>query len=158
MYTTYDYSSYLTPAEAGAVGTMFGALAGIGIFIAILGIAVGVLEIVAMWKIFTKAGEAGWKSIIPIYNLIILYKVSGINPLFVLIYLAAPIPFVGWLAILGITIYQAISLSKAFGKEGAYAVGLILLQPIFYMMLGLGSSEYVGPKFGDTETTTTTAE
>ena len=25
------------------------------------------LQIIANWRIFTKAGEAGWKSIIPIY-------------------------------------------------------------------------------------------
>ena len=33
------------------------------IFVLILAI----LQIVAWWRIFSKAGEAGWKSIIPIY-------------------------------------------------------------------------------------------
>ena len=33
--------------------------------------------IVALWKIFTKAGEPGWKSIIPIYNIIMLLKIVG---------------------------------------------------------------------------------
>ncbi len=36
-----------------------------------------VLSIVGMWKIFTKAGEEGWKAIIPYYNLYILCKISG---------------------------------------------------------------------------------
>ena len=27
-----------------------------------------ILQVIAYWKIFTKAGEEGWKSIIPIYN------------------------------------------------------------------------------------------
>lgn len=35
-----------------------------------------IVLVIANWKIFTKAGEAGWKSIIPIYNGYILYKIS----------------------------------------------------------------------------------
>ena len=27
-----------------------------------------ILQIIANWNIFTKAGEAGWKSLIPIYG------------------------------------------------------------------------------------------
>ena len=33
-------------------------------------IIIAIISIIAMFKIFTKAGEAGWKSIIPIYNII----------------------------------------------------------------------------------------
>lgn len=35
------------------------------------------LQIIANWRIFTKAGEAGWKSIIPIYGDYISYKTHG---------------------------------------------------------------------------------
>ena len=31
-----------------------------------------------MWLIFEKAGEAGWKSIIPIYNLYIMLEIIGL--------------------------------------------------------------------------------
>lgn len=34
-----------------------------------------VLLIIANWRIFTKAGEPGWKSLIPIYNYYILLKI-----------------------------------------------------------------------------------
>ena len=34
------------------------------------------LQIIANWRIFTKAGEAGWKSIIPIYGDYISYKIA----------------------------------------------------------------------------------
>lgn len=34
------------------------------------------LQIIANWRIFTKAGEAGWKSIIPIYGDYISYKIG----------------------------------------------------------------------------------
>ena len=34
----------------------------------IVSLVIWVLLIIAYWKMFTKAGEPGWKSIIPIYN------------------------------------------------------------------------------------------
>ena len=37
---------------------------------------VAVLVIVALWKVFTKAGEAGWKCLIPIYNAYIMFKIA----------------------------------------------------------------------------------
>lgn len=152
---SYDYSDYLA-GGSGAVAGLAGLAIGMVILFMIIGLAITVVQIIAMWKLFTKAGEEGWKSIIPIYNMIVLYKISNVNPLFLLIYLAAPIPVLGWLAVMGITIYQAIGLAKTFGKEPAYAVGLILLAPIFYMILGFGKSTYVGPKHGETPAAPTT--
>lgn len=34
-----------------------------------------VLYVIGLWKMFEKAGEAGWKSIIPVYNIYIEYKI-----------------------------------------------------------------------------------
>src|SRR5439155_1681278 len=50
--------------------------AGLGIAIVIY-VAVFVLYVAAFWRIFTKAGEAGWKAIIPIYNWYIVLKIVG---------------------------------------------------------------------------------
>lgn len=33
--------------------------------------------IIAMWRIFTKAGQPGWAAIIPFYNIYVLMKVVG---------------------------------------------------------------------------------
>ena len=148
MNYSYYYSSSLNDAASGAV---IGILAGFGIAILLVAMIIAILQIIAMWKLFKKAGEAGWKSIIPIYNLVILYKVSGISPLWVLIYLAAAIPILGPLAILGVTIYQNYNLSKSFGKESAFTVGLVLLPTIFYMILGFGKAQYVGNTKTDVE-------
>ena len=41
-----------------------------------------VLLIIAGWKIFEKAGEPGWKAIIPIYNLYIMYKIVNMQAWF----------------------------------------------------------------------------
>lgn len=34
-----------------------------------------ILTVIASWKILTKAGEKGWKALIPIYNVYVLYKI-----------------------------------------------------------------------------------
>lgn len=43
--------------------------------IGLMTLVIAILVIVAMWKIFKKAGEPGWKAIIPIYNNYILFKI-----------------------------------------------------------------------------------
>ncbi|MBR1762543.1 MAG: hypothetical protein IJ731_04170, partial [Eubacterium sp.] len=45
-------------------------------------LVIAILSIIALWKIFEKAGEAGWKAIIPFYNAYTLVKIvdgSGIK-------------------------------------------------------------------------------
>lgn len=111
---------------------------------AIIGFIVLIITIIGMWKIFSKAGQAGWKSLIPIYNLVTLFKIAGISPWLVLGYLASIIPVIGGLVALGITIYYNVKLAKAFGKSGLFAVGLILFNPIFTCILGFGSAQYEG--------------
>ena len=43
----------------------------------IISLAIAVLIIAAMWKVFTKAGQPGWACLIPIYNLYVLCKIAG---------------------------------------------------------------------------------
>lgn len=114
------------------------------VFMALLAIMVTILvfTIIANWKIFTKAGEAGWKSLIPIYSSVILYRIAGISPWLILLYLLVWLPVIGPLISLGLTIYLMINLANAFGKSTGFAVGLILLNTIFIMILAFGNSEY----------------
>ncbi|MGN0240639.1 MAG: DUF5684 domain-containing protein [Candidatus Weimeria sp.] len=44
-----------------------------------------------------------------------------------------------------IAIIFEVKLAKAFGESGAFAVGLIFLPNIFQLILGFGSSQYIGP-------------
>ena len=134
---TMDISS-LSSTDAFATGT----LAGMYTTYLVVMLVVAVLTIIANWKIFTKAGEAGWKCLIPIYNIVVLFKIAGLSPLWVLGYLAAIIPVVGAFVAAGISIYLMISLGKAFGKSTGFIVGLVLLNTIFTLILGFGSSEY----------------
>lgn len=149
-YASYYNSYYGNSAALDAgVGAALGAM--LGMYLVII-LVIYVLQIIAMWRIFSKAGEAGWKSLIPIYNAIILFKVSGLSPWLILAYLAAIIPFVGWIVPIVITILQANGLSKSFGKSTGFTVGLVLLPSIFYLILGFGNSEYIG---NSTNTTVT---
>ncbi len=97
-----------------------------------------ILLIAALWKIFAKANEPGWASIIPIYNTYILLKIVG-RPWWWLLLLL--IPFVNF--IVGIVVM--LDLAKSFGKGTGFAVGLILLAPIFLLILGFGNDRYLGP-------------
>ena len=144
----YNYSYLTTSADisdagyAALGGALGGVFAGMIMAIYLISIAIGVLTIIANWKIFTKAGQAGWKSLIPIYNIVILFRIAGVSPWWILGYFAAWVPFVGWILSVGVSIYVMVKLAKAFGKGDGFAVGLILLNTIFIMILGFGSSSY----------------
>lgn len=95
------------------------------------------LMIVSMWKIFTKSGQEGWISIIPIYNTIVMLRIVG-KPWWWLFLMMIPFAGIVW----GIWILNL--LSKSFGKHEGFTVGMIFLPFIFMPILGLGSAQYVG--------------
>ncbi len=70
-----DSANNLTTGEAAVLGGALGTVLTISIIICIL-------LIIAGWKIFEKAGEKGWKVLIPIYNCFILFKICGIEKWF----------------------------------------------------------------------------
>jgi hypothetical protein len=107
----------------------------------IFGLLIALLIIVAMWKVFTKAGQPGWASIIPIYNLYVWCKIVGRPWWWILLML---IPFVNFI----IAIILSIDLAKSFGKGVGFGLGLALLGFIFWPILGFGSAQYQGPSAG----------
>ena len=104
----------------------------------IIGLLIALFLIVAMWKVFTKAGQPGWASIIPIYNLYIWCKIVGRPWWWILLML---IPFVNFI----ILIILCIDTAKSFGKGAGFGIGLALLGIIFWPILGFGSAQYQGP-------------
>lgn len=135
------YYSYTADMPATTATATLNAMLGTYSAIAI---AFYVLLVIAQWKIFTKAGEAGWKSLIPVYNMVVLYKIIGLSPWLLLIYLTGIIPILGYIAILVLSVISMVKLGQAFGKGAGFIVGLVFLTPIFQMILGFGSAEYVG--------------
>jgi hypothetical protein len=108
------------------------------LFILVIQVALIAVMIAAMWKIFTKAGQPGWASLIPIYNIYILTKIAGRPAWWLLLLL---IPFANFIILIILTV----DLSKRFGKGTGYAIGMILLPFIFYPMLGFGDDKYEAP-------------
>jgi len=111
--------------------------AGIGMGIMICYIAVVLLIIIGMWKVFVKAGKPGWASIIPIYNLVVLLEIVG-KPIWWIILMLIP------LVNLIVYIIILVELAKRFGKGVGFAIGLLLFPFICFPILGFGSAQYQG--------------
>ena len=117
-----------------AIAALMAMLAGI-MFILMLPMLV---MIIAAWKVYTKAGKPGWAVIIPIYANIVMLEIIG-QPWTRLLWYFIPI-YGLYLAIVDLN-----TLSKCFGKDAGFTVGLIFLAPIFLCILGFGSAQYLGP-------------
>lgn len=77
----------LTEGEktAAAAGAIAGGMIG---FMAMFAFAFWILTVIASWRILVKAGEPGWKSLIPIYNLYMMYKIVGMAGWFWAVFIA----------------------------------------------------------------------
>jgi hypothetical protein len=98
-----------------------------------------IVSLVAMWKVFSKAGQAGWKSLIPFYNAVVAFKIAGMNPWLLLLFFVP-------LANIVVAIMFGLNLAKSFGRSPVFGVvGLAIFSPIGMLMLAFGKSQYVGP-------------
>ena len=104
------------------------------------------------WRIFSKAGIAGWKSLIPILNMWCFVKIatkpkssfvvwmitfSAMLLLPYLIGVSVPLLF------LINTVYIQGCLAKPFGKGVGFAIGLALLYPVFGGILAFGKATHI---------------
>ena len=124
------------------------------------------LSLIGKYFIFEKMGMPGWKSLIPIYSDYLLFReligagyfwgyiasallagscsalvtigmVSGVMEfLFIITAVAA------CTVTIAIQIKLAHSLSKSFGHGIGYTFGLVFIEPIMLMILGLGNNRY----------------
>jgi hypothetical protein len=107
----------------------------------IVWLCIVILMIAAQWKVFVKAGQPGWACIIPIYNIYIMTRIGGKPGIWTLWCI---IPFVNIIFM----IWLMNMISKSFGKDEGFTVGLILLGIVFWPILGFGNAQYLGP-YGD---------
>ncbi len=103
----------------------------------IVWLVIAVFYIYAFWRIFEKAGQPGWASIIPIYNVYVLIKIVK-KPGWWLILMF--IPLVNF--VIGIIV--TLELAKVFGKDIGFGLGLLFLGFIFYPILAFDNSKYIG--------------
>jgi hypothetical protein len=111
------------------------AAGGVGIVGLVIYVAIALLMIISLWKLFSKAGQPGWASIIPIYQTVVMLQVAG-KPIWWIILLFVPI------ANVVIAIMMLAGIAKNFGKGVGFVLGMIFLPIIFLPILGLGSAEY----------------
>lgn len=118
------------------------ALLALGSAFMVFGALVGVFMIIALWFMFEKAGQPGWAAIIPIYNVLVILKVAGKPWWWIFAILLAIIPVVGSILVLVWTVLVWHGISKKFGKDGGFTVGLVLLGIVFVPILAWGSAKY----------------
>jgi hypothetical protein len=141
------------------------------LFLSIVLLAITILMIVSNWKIFEKAGEDGWKSLIPIYNTFIYFKISWNRSMCAAFYIlaimsivlnnegyglagsSAAVSFSLLLLALVIIIYivVCVKLAIAFGENFGYGIGLAFLPFIFYPLLAFGDIKYERNNSGKTK-------
>jgi hypothetical protein len=100
-------------------------------------LAICVVELVAAWIVYKKAGKPGWACLIPIYNVIVLLDIVR-KPLWWIILLLIP------LVNIVIAVILCLELAKVFGKGTGFGIGLFFLGFIFVPILAWGDAKYVG--------------
>ena len=108
---------------------------------------------IVMWKLLEKAGEPGWKAVIPVYGWYVFFKVIWGNGWYLLLYAIVSLgnsitrgiidndfsPS-GWLILLWflflagfitVRVFYSIKFAKAYGKDGGWACGIYFLEFIF---------------------------
>ena len=154
--------------QVGAAEAALTAFAIFAIIIATLFLMIYViLDIIALWRLFEKAGEKGWKAIVPIYNLYTYTKLVWDTKYFWILLIVSlvgstivsldthgeTVGALGHLADLAVSVYGivfgvifSIKTAKSFGKGEGFAIGLIFLNLIFTCILAFGGAKYVGPE------------
>jgi hypothetical protein len=117
-------------------GSAIGLMVGLVVYLAII-----IIVVAGMWKTFEKAGQPGWAAIVPIYNTYIFCKIVGRPGWWVILLLIPYLNLIFWIIV-------CLDMAKSFARGIGFAVGLILLNPVFFCILGFGSSEYQGPARG----------
>lgn len=112
-----------------SLGAVFGVMG-------LLYLALIIFFIAVYWKIFTKAGKAGWLAIIPIVNLYCMIKIAKLPGWLIFLYL---IPVVNVI----VSLVVIIKLCEAFGKSVLFGVLTIFFGMITLPILAFGSSEYI---------------
>ena len=127
----YDCASSVGEGVATAFVVLFG----------IIMLAVCILIIVSTWKVYQKAGQPGWASIVPIYNFIVFLRIVK-RPWWWIFLCFIPIVTI----VINVIILH--DLAKAFGKGVGFMLGLLFLPFVFYPILAFGDAKYTFPSTG----------
>ena len=92
--------------------------------------------------IYKKAEKHAWAPFIPIYRNVVMLKVCGMSPWWLLLLL---VPIVGWIGLWLVSVASKFMLAEKFGRGVAFSFGLWLLAPIFETILAVSRKiQYIG--------------
>ncbi len=112
------------------------------------------------WQMFEKMGQPGWKGFIPIYSDYVLYGSCWETAFFWVALAASAVCAIGGadsrsllVSLAGIVAgvmeaSLALRISRSFGHGILFALGLMLLNPLFVLYLGFGPDRYRGLSWG----------
>ncbi len=128
-------------------------------------LAIYTILVISEWRILEKAGEKGWKSLIPFYNLFLSHHIAGMPHIWFILEVifwftelilelvpAVPDPIEIICGIV-IAIFTLISeiihlnlLCDRFGKGIGFKIGMFILPEVFMPIIAFGSSVYTPPE------------
>lgn len=127
-----DYTTTYNTAAAAGLGAM-------GVVYMIVGIAITVIMVISMWKIFVKAGREGWISLIPFYNLWTLFEIGGQKGAYIFFIL---IPCAGPIIYLVFEIKAYLEIAKRFGKDTSFGILSIFFPYVTFPILAFSDAKY----------------
>ena len=143
---------------------------GVEFYVYLIQLAFFIIYLVSYWMLFKKANVPEWKSIIPFYNVYKMYDIVWETKYFwlsigltfvhaIFSYLIQNVFTTGILMIIFTVIRLIVlffscmveyffcrNLARSYGKGEGFTFGLFFLYPIFILILGLGSSRFVGKR------------
>lgn len=129
----YDYGyGYGTP-DYNTASSIAGGIAGIGAIMLVGTLILSVVLIIALWKIYTKAGKPGWAAIVPIYNFIVLIQITELPMWYILLFF---VPFGNIYAMFKIYI----ELAHKFGKSTGFGVATVFFSIVCLPILGFSKN------------------
>ena len=143
-------------------------MAGIQAFLVTAGIGVILAVLISQWKIFRKIGEPGWKCLVPVLNTYVMFKrfwkpryffllmaVCGLMLVPLLVPMEAYFSETELLVLdvvdaalsiveIVILVKLYLGMSRSFGYDVGFMLGLLFMPLIFQMILAFGKSCYRG--------------
>lgn len=102
----------------------------------LIGFAMYVLVVVALWRVFAKAGRAGWLAVIPIVNLVVMVRIAGFSGWLTLLYLVPVVNVV-------FHIIVHIRVGRAFGHGWVFSLFLLVVFFVIgYLVIGFSDERY----------------
>lgn len=124
-----------------------------------------ILIVISDWKILTKAGEKGWKALIPFYNVFVSHHIVGMKHIWFILemiiwtietVIAAFVEFPLWFELMFLIFTIAFTLASeavhvnklcnCFGKGIFFKIGMFFIPYVFPMILAFGSARFNKPE------------